>query len=113
MNRPRTYLSFYFPIRLVLAILAILVILVILVISAKFSGVELYKIGKGWSVKLPENLVEAHEAHFARVPNNFLAYLKNLPAGRQSNNVPAWEVPNMPAKYYTTTKALETALKKK
>jgi len=75
-------------------------------ISAKFSGVELYKIGKGWSVKLPENLVEGHEAHFARVTNNFLEYLKN-------ENMPAWEVPDMLAKYYTTTKALATAQKKK
>ena len=75
-------------------------------ISAKYSGVELYKIGKGWSVKLPEKLAEGHESHFARVTSNFLEYLKN-------RNMPAWEVPNMLAKYYTTTQALETALKNK
>lgn len=75
-------------------------------ISAKYPGVELYKIAKGWSVKLPEKLAEGHEAHFARVTNNFLEYLKN-------KNMPAWEVPNMLAKYYTTTQALETALKNK
>ena len=74
-------------------------------ISAKFPGVELYKSGKGWSIKLPENLAEGHEAHFARVTGNFLEYLKN-------KNMPAWEVPNMLAKYYTTTKALEISLKK-
>ncbi len=74
-------------------------------LSAKFPGVELYKTGKGWSVKLPEHLVEGHEAHFARVTNNFLDYLKN-------RNMPEWEVPNMLAKYYTTTKALELSLKK-
>ena len=73
-------------------------------ISTKYSGVELYKAAKGWSVKLPERLVEGHEAHFARVMENFLAYLKN-------KNMPAWEVPNMLAKYYTTTQALELALK--
>lgn len=73
-------------------------------ISAKFSGVGLYKTAKGWSVKLPERLAEGHEAHFGRVMENFLDYLKN-------KNIPAWEVPNMLAKYYTTTKALETALK--
>ncbi|HEX6848446.1 MAG TPA: putative oxidoreductase C-terminal domain-containing protein, partial [Chitinophagaceae bacterium] len=73
-------------------------------ISAKFPGVELYKTAKGWSVKLPEKLVEGHEAHFGRVTNNFLEYLKN-------KNMPAWEVPNMLAKYYTTTKALEVSLK--
>jgi hypothetical protein len=32
----------------------------------------------------------------------FLEYLKN-------KNMPAWEVPNMLTKYYTTTKALEVA----
>jgi hypothetical protein len=75
-------------------------------ISAKISGVELYKSAKGWSVKLPENLVEGHESHFGSVTNNFLEYLK-------SRDMPAWEVPNMLAKYYTTTKALGIALKKK
>jgi len=75
-------------------------------ISAKFSGVELYKTAKGWSVKLPEKLAEGHESHFARVTRNFLEYLKN-------KNMPAWEVPNMLAKYYTTTKALEVSLKNK
>jgi len=73
-------------------------------ISAKYPGVELYKTSKGWSVKLPEKLAEGHESHFTRVTNNFLEYLKN-------KNMPAWEVPNMLSKYYTTTKALETALK--
>ncbi|MDX2045824.1 MAG: putative oxidoreductase C-terminal domain-containing protein [Chitinophagaceae bacterium] len=76
------------------------------IISTKFPGVELYKIGKGWSVKLPERLVEGHEAHFARVTEKFLEYLKN-------GNMPAWEMPNMLSKYYTTTKALEMALKNK
>ena len=75
-------------------------------ISAKFPGVELNKTANGWSVKLPEKLVEGHEAHFGRVTNNFLEYLKN-------KNMPAWEVPNMLAKYYTTTKALEVSLKNK
>jgi hypothetical protein len=75
-------------------------------ISSKFPGVELYKTAKGWSVKLPEQLKEGHEAHFARVTENFLQYLKN-------KNMPAWEVPNMLAKYYTTTRALEVALKNK
>jgi predicted dehydrogenase len=75
-------------------------------ISAKFSSVGLYKTAKGWSVKLPERLAEGHEAHFGRVMENFLDYLKN-------KSIPAWEVPNMLAKYYTTTKALETALKNK
>ena len=75
-------------------------------INAKFPGVELYKSENGWRVNLPEKLLEGHEAHFTRVTSNFLEYLKN-------KNMPAWEVPNMLAKYYTTTKALELALKNK
>jgi len=73
-------------------------------ISAKFPGVELYKTARGWSVKLPEKLAEGHESHFAAVTNNFLEYLKN-------KDMPAWEIPNMLAKYYTTTKALENCFK--
>lgn len=73
------------------------------VLSTKFPGVELYKTGNGWSIKLPENLKEGHEAHFGRVMEKFLEYLKN-------KNMPAWEVPNMLAKYYTTTKGLEIAM---
>ena len=74
-------------------------------IQAKYPGVELKKISKGWLVIIPEKYKEGHEAHFARVTQNFLDYLNN-------KNLPAWEVPCMLAKYYVTTKALEIALKK-
>jgi predicted dehydrogenase len=73
-------------------------------IQAKFPGVELKKLNKGWEVIIPEKYKEGHEAHFARVTEKFLDYLKN-------GNMPAWEVPNMVAKYYTTTAALELAKK--
>lgn len=75
-------------------------------ISTKSPGVELYKITRGWIVKLPEQLREGHEAHFGHVMEKFMEYLKN-------KNMPAWEVPNMLAKYYTTTTGLEVALKNK
>ncbi|MEO5562263.1 MAG: putative oxidoreductase C-terminal domain-containing protein [Chitinophagaceae bacterium] len=73
-------------------------------ISAKYNGVKLSKSANGWQVVISEKLREGHETHFARVMEKFLEYLKN-------GNLPAWEVPNMIAKYYTTTKGLETALK--
>jgi predicted dehydrogenase len=72
-------------------------------VQNKFPGVEFMKIATGWKVNIPVQYKEGHEAHFARVTEQFLAYLKN-------RNIPAWEVPNMLAKYYTTTKALEIAL---
>lgn len=71
-------------------------------IQDKFPGVELKEYDKGWEVSIPDNYKEGHEAHFARVTEKYLEYLKN-------GNMPAWEVPNMLAKYYTTTAALELA----
>lgn len=73
-------------------------------IQSKYPGIELTKTSSGWEVTIPEKYKEGHEAHFARVTEKFLEYLK---AGK----LPAWEVPNMIAKYYTTTNALELALK--
>ena len=74
-------------------------------VQQKFPGVELKKSQKGWEVIIPEKYKEGHEAHFGRVTEKFLEYLKD-------KNMPAWEVPNMIAKYYTTTQGLEVSLKK-
>lgn len=73
-------------------------------LQSAHPGLELKKEGKGWQVVIPDKYKEGHEAHFARVTEKFLGYLKN-------GDLPAWEVPNMLAKYYTTTKALEIAKK--
>jgi predicted dehydrogenase len=75
-------------------------------IQAKYPGVELKELKNGWQVIIPEKYKEGHEAHFGRVMEKFLEYLKN-------KNIPSWEVPNMLAKYFTTTKALVLALKNK
>jgi predicted dehydrogenase len=83
------------------------------IIQAKYPGVELKKttsvraglmVLSRWEVIIPDKYKEGHESHFARVTENYLNYFKN-------HNMPAWEVPNMLAKYYTTTKGLELALK--
>ncbi|HEV8079719.1 MAG TPA: putative oxidoreductase C-terminal domain-containing protein [Chitinophagaceae bacterium] len=71
-------------------------------LQTKFPGLELKKTKSGWEVVIPEKYREGHEAHFARVTEKFLQYLKE-------GKLPAWEVPNMIAKYYTTTTALEFA----
>jgi predicted dehydrogenase len=68
-------------------------------IQDKFPGVELQATSNGWKVIVPDKYKEGHEEHFGRVTKNFLEYLEN-------KNMPAWEVPNMLAKYYITTKAL-------
>lgn len=75
-------------------------------VQLSYPGVELKKADKGWEVIIPEKYKEGHEAHFARVTENFLGYLKN-------GNMPSWEIPNMLAKYYTTTQALQWAKKNK
>ena len=71
-------------------------------VQATFEGVGLSKTDAGWEVIIPDHYKEGHEAHFGRVMERFLEYLKN-------KNMPEWEVPNMIAKYYTTTTALELA----
>src|SRR5690606_33326222 len=71
-------------------------------VQATFEGIDLTKTDAGWEVIIPDHYKEGHEAHFARVMERFLEYLKN-------NNMPEWEVPNMITKYYTTTTALELA----
>lgn len=74
-------------------------------IQKEFPGVEVKKIAKGWEVVIPDKYKEGHEAHFGRVMQKYLQFLKE-------GKMPAWEVPNMIAKYYTTTQALELAKKK-
>lgn len=71
-------------------------------VQATFPGVTLEKVQNGWEVVIPDHYKEGHEAHFARVMERFLDYLQN-------KSIPEWEVPNMIAKYYTTTAALELA----
>ncbi len=75
-------------------------------LQSKYPGIDLEKNNKGWEVIIPDKYKEGHEQHFYRVTKNFLEYLKN-------KNMPAWEIPNMLAKYYVTTKALELANKNK
>jgi predicted dehydrogenase len=71
-------------------------------LQVKYPGIELAKSGKGWVVNIPDTYKEGHEAHFGRVTEKFIEYLSN-------GTIPEWEVPNMLAKYYTTTKALEVS----
>jgi predicted dehydrogenase len=71
-------------------------------VQAKFPGVELKKRAGEWLVVIPAQYRTGHEAHFAEVMQRFLGYL-------QAGQLPAWEVPNMLAKYYTTTRAWQMA----
>jgi predicted dehydrogenase len=71
-------------------------------IQIKYPGVALEKIATGWKVLAPEQYHNGHEAHFGQVTERFLQYLID-------GKLPEWEIPNMIAKYYVTTKALAIA----
>lgn len=70
-------------------------------LQSKYPGVVIEEKGEKFKVVVPDKFRDGHEAHFAEVTRRFLEYLRNPQA------MPAWEKPNMLAKYYTTTKGLE------
>ncbi|HQR34503.1 MAG TPA: putative oxidoreductase C-terminal domain-containing protein [Blastocatellia bacterium] len=70
-------------------------------LQSKFAGVGVEERGNKLWVTIPDKFRDGHEAHFAEVMRRFLSYLRDPKA------LPAWENPNMLAKYYTTTKGLE------
>ncbi|MBN1998649.1 oxidoreductase [candidate division KSB1 bacterium] len=77
---------------------------VMAVLQEKYPGIELVKEKTGWSVNIPQKYHVGHEAHFGQVTEKYLKFLVD-------GTLPFWEVPNMIAKYYTTTTALEMAQK--
>ena len=71
-----------------------------------YPGISIEKNGEGWKVVIPQKYKVGHEAHFGQVMTRYLQYLKE-------KKLPDWEVPDMLAKYYTSTKALQVAVKEK
>ncbi len=72
-------------------------------LAKEYPDISLMQLNDEWRIVIPDRYRIGHEAHFAQVTQNFLNYL-------QQGKLPDWEVPNMIAKYYTTTAALEKAL---
>lgn len=70
-------------------------------LQSKYAGVGVEERSNRLLVTIPDKFRDGHEAHFAEVMRRFLGYLRDPKA------LPAWENPNMLAKYYTTTKGLE------
>jgi len=68
----------------------------------KYPGIEVEKENDYWHIIIPDKYRIGHEAHFGQVMKRYLNYLVD-------GKLPEWEVPNMIAKYYTTTTALEMA----
>jgi len=67
-------------------------------LGASWPGLDLKPAGHSWEIVVPEEYTVGHEAHFAQVTERCLRFLA-------SGQMPAWEVPGMLAKYYTTTQA--------
>ncbi len=66
-----------------------------------YGGIGVEDLGAGIRVTIPDALRVGHEAHFAQVTTGFLGYLQDR------RTVPAWERPNMLAKYFVSTKGTE------
>lgn len=73
-------------------------------LTKTYPGLELKAYKGGWEVLIPEKYKVGHEAHFAEVAKKYFGYLKD-------GKLPDWEKAALLSKYYTTTKALEFALK--
>jgi len=68
-------------------------------------GIGVEERGTEIHITVPPALRDGHEAHFAQVAANFLRYVRDRGA------LPAWERPNMLAKYYVTTTGTELSRK--
>jgi len=75
-------------------------------LQTKYPGVAVHRDDDLWHIEIPAKYHIGHEAHFGQVTERYLQYLVD-------GKLPDWEVPNMIAKYYTTTTALGIAKERK
>lgn len=68
-----------------------------------YPGVQLLNAGDEFHISIPDTYRTGHEAHFGEVTAEFLRLMQN-PASR-----PAWETPNLLAKYRITTEGVALA----
>ena len=72
-------------------------------LQTRWPGLGLEQAGQGVRIVIPDRYRVGHEAHFAQVATQFLGFIKS------PKSMPAWERPNMLAKYYISTKGVELA----
>lgn len=72
-------------------------------VQERFAGVGFEEVGGKFRLTIPERLRVGHEAHFGEVARQFLSYLDD------PTRLPAWEKPNMLAKYHLTTHGVQLA----
>jgi hypothetical protein len=73
----------------------------------RFPDLVVEDLGKEARLIIPDDLRTSHESHFAAVMDEYVRYFHTPRA------VPHWERPNLLAKYYITTKAVELARQKR
>jgi hypothetical protein len=76
-------------------------------LEAGFPGLGIEDRGNELRLIIPETLRTDHESHFAAVMDEYCRYFHTPRA------VPAWERPNLLAKYFITTKAVELGRQKR
>jgi hypothetical protein len=72
-------------------------------LQSRFEGLGVEERGDEFRLRIPDRHRVGHEAHFAQVTRQFFEYLRN------PSSMPAWEKPNMLAKYHVTTSGVELA----
>jgi predicted dehydrogenase len=72
-------------------------------LQGRFPGVAVEVKNDRLQMTIPDRYRVGHEAHFAEVARQFLRYL------REPQALPAWEKPNMLAKYHVTTQGVALA----
>ena len=71
-------------------------------LSVTYPGLSAEQYKTGFKINIPDSYKVGHEAHFGQVMERYLSYLKQ-------GSLPAWEIPNMLAKYYVTTQSVKVA----
>jgi predicted dehydrogenase len=72
-------------------------------LSPQFAGLAMRADGAGFRIVIPSNLRVSHEAHFALLVRQFLAYRQ------QPHTLPEWEPSFLAAKYFVTTEGVRLA----
>lgn len=75
----------------------------VVALQKEWPGVAIEEQAGRFRLLIPDHFRVSHEEHFALVAQRFLSFVKNPQA------LPAWEKPNLLAKYYVTTKGVELA----
>jgi predicted dehydrogenase len=72
-------------------------------LHSRWPGLSIFQSPQETRIVIPDQFRVGHEAHFGQVSTRFFEYL------RSPDTIPAWETPNMLAKYYVSTKGVELA----